>query len=354
VPDPIAGFLDDRAAWRAAAGARAPAYQRLLAELARLLGDGTPEAADLADRLRAAWAGRAFQIFYDRPLLTLAALRMDALAEGPGHPLWPAVAAARPDPEAVRRSALVDAFARDGVWRSLRERFVQTNETSRALAWLWPAAIIGCGDGARPLELLEVGAAAGLNLVADRLPAPWIRAGGGPLPTARAPRTRTSLGIDAHPLDPLAGDGAGWLRACVWAGEEERLARLEAGIAAFREAPAQLVRGDVTDAPDRLRALSAAAPERAVVLAFQTIVRDYLPPETAAAWRRGMEGWLAGEPPGRALWIELEVDHDDPQKRVPIVAHLRDGAITLGVTGYHPTSVAVDDGAVERLARLCA
>jgi hypothetical protein len=54
----------------------------------------------------------------------------------------------------------------------------------------------------------------------------------------------------------MCSDGdANWLRACVWAGERERIARLEAGIAAFRASPAELVAGDVTIAPERLRAL---------------------------------------------------------------------------------------------------
>jgi hypothetical protein len=349
-------FVEDIAQWRRAAGERAPSYHRLFHELVGLLQEGSPEGIDLADRFHAAWASRTFRIFYDRPLLLLASLRMDALVEGERHPLWSALGGAEPDPNGVTRDALLASLERESIWHSIRTKFVQTNETSRAVAWLWPAEIAGCSDGARPLALFEVGAAAGLNLVADHLPSPWTISSGARVRTVRAPRAVARVGIDAHPLDARSDGDSNWLRACVWAGERERLERLEAAIAAFRSSPAELERGDVTDVPQKLQALSAQQEERTLVLAFQTIMRDYVEEGARIEYERGMRRWLENSPRSRAAWVELEIDHGDPERRVPIVVHVHDAAgpvdVVLGRTGYHPAIVDVDDRAVERLAAL--
>ncbi len=349
-------LVDDIARWRQVVPNRAPAYHRLLQETVALLGDGTREAAELAKRFDDAWGQRTFHVFYERPLLLIAALRVQALTTGATHPLWPALTAPEPDPRSITRGALLEALADDAVFACLRSHFVQTNETSRAVAWLWPAQLIGCGDGARPLALVEVGASAGLNLTADRLPSPWTNQWGARMPSVRAPAVRARIGIDAHPLDVCSDRDANWLRACVWAGEHDRSARLEAAIAAFRAAPAQLQRGDVTDAPNVLRALCAARQDRAVVLAFQTIVRDYLEPDNRARYEREMRSWIADSAVASAVWVEIELENAEPDKPLPIVAHVRDATgvvdIVLGTTGYHPAVVVVDDAAVERFARL--
>jgi hypothetical protein len=332
----VTSFADDVVRWRAAAGTRAPAYHRVLEELVALLPEGA-----VAERLAHAWRERSFRAFYDRPLLVLAALRRDALAEGPTHPLWRAVAAPEADPTSVTRRALLDALDRTTFWDSLATRFVQTNETSRAVAWLWPATILGA-----PVVLAEIGTAAGLNLVADHLDRPWTRATGDPLLPDPPPPVVARWGIDAHPLDAMSEDDALWLRACVWAGERDRIDRLERAIAAFRSNTATIVAGDVTEAPQGLRALSV--PRDGVVLAFQTVVRDYLEPQTRTAYEHGMREWLRETP--RAAWIELEMDSADPAHRVPIVAHVRDASYVLGVTSYHPERIAVDADAVARFA----
>jgi hypothetical protein len=45
--------------------------------------------------------------------------------------------------------AVAASLARDrlGVWSTLTTRRVPTNDTSRAIAWLWAAAIVGCDGG---------------------------------------------------------------------------------------------------------------------------------------------------------------------------------------------------------------
>ena len=331
----MTAFADDIAKWRAAASDRAPSYHRVLEEVVALLADPF-----VAQRFERAWHARTFRAFYDRPLLFLASLRRDALAEGPTHPLWPAIGARDADPATVTRRALVESFERPGVWESLATRFVQTNETSRAVAWLWPAAILR-----GPVALAEIGTAAGLNLVADHLDRPWTAADGKRL-VPDVPKVVSRWGIDAHPLDACDDDDALWLRACVWAGENERIDRLEQAIAAFRGEPATLEKGDAADAPGRLRTLPV--PEGGVAIAFQTLVRDYLAPATLTAYEQGMRAWLSDTP--RTVWVELEMDPADPDHRVPIAAHVREERIVLGWTSYHPIAIAVDPDAVGRFA----
>lgn len=204
------------------------------------------------------------------------------------------------------------------------------------------------------MALVEIGAAAGLNLVADRLPAPWTDLSGARLDVARAPNVTARVGIDRHPLPLRAADdeSVAWMRACIWAGDTERLERFDAAVKAFRTDPPELVTGSALDAPTVLERAGATD----VVLAFQTIVRDYFDPETDLAYEAGMRAWLAGRPRGSAAWCELEiVDHArvDDAHPAALVAHVSDGCggvldLPLARTSYHPKDLVVDRAAVAR------
>lgn len=313
--------------------------------------------------LAAAWEARRFHATYERPLLLLAAIRNDALAEGEGHPLWAALGPeARADAvsEAALRAAL--AGGRDRVFDALARRGVQTNETSRAIAWRWPAALAGASGGARPIALADVGASAGLNLVADDLPAIWTDERGAPIEVATGVRAVARLGLDPEPLDALAEEDARWLRACVWPGERAREERLLAALAAFRAARIRpdapvLVPVAAPNVPSRLDLLSAAEPG-ALVLATQTVMRDYLEPRDRAEYERGMREWLATHPPGAALWVELEAV-DEEADAAALVTHVRAPggalrALELGRTAMHPVRIRRDDGAEAELRALLA
>jgi hypothetical protein len=306
------------------------------------------------------WQGRTFHAWYDRPLLLLAALRADALAEGATHPLHAAFAATPADPVALDRDRLAAGLGldRERVHEALRRRTVQTNETSRAVAWLWPAALAGLGTPERPLALADLGASAGLNLVADLLPSPWTDEAGAPLPVARDVVTVARVGLDLSPLDAADPGDALWLRACIWPGEEERERRLLAALAAFASARIR------EDAPVLLPISAHAIPERlerlafrhrgATVLAYQSLVRDFLGAGERRAYEAGMREWVAGRPAGRALWVELELAGGRPEESASIVAHLRarDGAVrtlALGRCSPHPTRVERDLAAVAEL-----
>jgi hypothetical protein len=340
----IAGLDEELARERGAVAGRSPPYVRTLELL-------PPVLSGPAGRLvEAAWRHRRFFAWYERPLLLLAALRNDALAEGPLHPLWPGLAAPVPSADAVTEDALRAAF--DGshmrVFDALAHRTVQTNETSRAVAWLWPAALAGAGAGGRAVALADVGASAGLNLVADDLPAIWTDEDGAPLEVARRVRAVARLGLDEAPVDALREEDARWLRACVWPGEPEREERLLLAVEAFRAARIRpdapvLLPIRATNVPARLDVLSAAE-SGALVIAYQTIVRDYLAPEERGEYVDGMRAWLATHPPGQALWIELEGLEGEADPPVAIVAHVRGRggeleSLVLGRCGYHPRRV---------------
>ncbi len=344
----IVGLLDELDGQRRAFEGRCPPYARALALLPVLL-EGPP-----GRMLAAAWEHRRFFASYDRPLLLLAALRADARREGPSHPLHAGFADRDPRADAVTLEALAAAFdpSREALQDALVRRGVKTNETSRALAWRWPAALAG----ARRLALADIGASAGLNLVADALPAPWRLPDGSPLEVAHEVHVVARLGLDPEPLDVNRPEDADWLRACIWPGDGERLERLEAALRAFYVARTRpdapvLVPILARNVPARLDRLSSSQPG-VLVLAYQTLVRDYLAPEERAEYEEGMREWLATHPPGLALWVELEPAPNDDG--AALVAHVRapTGGVRdlgLGTCGPHPEVVRAAPGAADAL-----
>ncbi len=164
------------------------------------------------------------------------------------------------------------------------------------------------------------------------------------------------LGFDRAPLDAADDDDSAWLRACVWAGERERLDRLERALAAFRAAAEGTVPSietiDAVDMPDRLIELAAGDATGALWLAYQSSVREYLGP-ARQPYLDGMRRWLASRPPGAALWIELEDPPHGASRQWPtaLLAHLRGpgGGVVNHVLArcqYHPVEIAPEPDAV--------
>jgi len=226
---------------------------------------------DLERRLEAAWQGRRFGASYERPLLILASLREVALKEGPSLALWPAIAAQEPDSAAATEQALGQALEHPGFWHNVSRRHVQTNETSRAVAWLWPAGLLGQVDPVRPLTLHDVGASAGLNLVADRLPAAWEDGSGTALALPPLPPIAGRSGADLRPLDATDEDDARWLLACVWARQSDREERLARALEAFHEQRPTVRQATAREVP---AFLPTVRPDTPRALAWQTVVKD--------------------------------------------------------------------------------
>lgn len=315
---------------------RTPVYGRML----ELLMSVMP-----LDRLEDTWRHRRFEAWFDRPLLLLAALRDDALEEGLSHPLDRAVGSGA-DVDAATPDALRAAFAPDrSVWRKLRDRFVQTNETSRGVTWLWPAHLIGAAHPGTSLQIFDIGASAGLNLVADALPRIWTR-NGAPFHIDPLPRIVRRCGFDLHPLDVSDENDARWLRACIWPGQTARQTRLDEAMAGWRTMTPrpELVAASAGNVPARL---PRQTPDRLV--AYQTVMRDYLPAEERARYESGMQAWLEASPAGHAFWIEMEVP---PGARTwgpsaDIVVHASGEDFLLAVCDAHPTALTVFDEAVD-------
>lgn len=346
----IEGFDSEIALQRDVLADREPAYARLLDEIRIALADG------LDVRLGECWAGRQFHAFYERPLLVLAALRYDALCEGESHPLHAAIAAKSPDPGAVTAAAVTASLApqRDRVYEAVRQRFVQTNETTRAVTWMLPAHLLRGAGESRSLALVDLGTSAGLNLVADDLPAVWEEHGVGPLQVSPRLDVALRLGLDRSPLDVCRDDTAQWLRACVWPNDSDRLERLEAGIVRFRQCSlaGSAPRLEVCQLPDAPRRL-AELPADALVLGSQTLVRDYMLPDDRDRYESAMRSYLVARPLA-AIWAELELDSagGSMERAAALTVHCADRqgdlrSFVLARTHPHPRNLAIDRAACD-------
>jgi hypothetical protein len=328
---------------------RAPSCRRVLEELRGLVD--AESGGELLGRFEKVWQRRSFSAYYERPLLVLAALRDDALVEGRTHPLWRALGRDAPDAAAVTREAVAASVAKErlGFWMSLRTRRVQTNEVRRALVWLWPAALAGCGAGRRALAIVDIGASAGLNLSADGVDVEWTADDGGPIERAAAVNAHARLGFDTRPLDVRKPDDRRWLEACVWPGETDRLELQARAIDAFFAATPspELSIATASAVPVRLAQLVREAPKNGLVIAYQSMMVGYLTPHEREAYERGMTAWLESAPARRAAWVQLEIgDSTEAERGTRIEVRVATGGgaarFEIGRTGYHPRTVHVD------------
>jgi hypothetical protein len=214
-------------------------------------------------------------------------------------------------------------------------------------------------DTVRPVALVDLGASAGLNLVADKLGHSWVDENAQPVPVLPLPNIVVRLGLDLTPLDVRDPEDAMWLRACVWPSDRARLARLDQALAAFKATAAApggpvLESCSLVDAPSRLSSL----PDDLFVLCVQTIVRDYLPPSDRTRYEGGMRDWLLRRSPRSALVAELEVDQAalaTPARSATLVLRMASspGIVDEWVvarTHPHPRQLFMDREAVSRCA----
>lgn len=221
---------------------------------------------------------------------------------------------------------------RDRLTRFVAERSVQTNEVQRTWALL-PAFLSVARASRRPLELIELGPSAGLNLIWDRYGFLYGNGSWGDLESGlvlhgeeRAPvpgglvEQRVEIvrrvGVDLDPVDVTTEAGARRLECFVWADQPERLERLHKAIELLRRDPPELIAGDYTEL---LPSLLARRREDAITVVFQTASTGYLTGEQyarvlAALAEAGAEGPLAwistrrlDEMESRGSFYELEL-----------------------------------------------
>ena len=316
-----------------------PLYARLFAIVGEWLAD---ESDPLATWLVEQAAPRRP---FDLTLLLPAALHRDVLAGEPdAAPLaafYPSAGGYTPDSNAPLAAALrrVILARRDALAAFIGRAHVQTNETGRGLAWLLPVVALGWPV----VHLVELGASAGLNLVAERrgyrlvaaddptstlltlgaaaTPQFAARVDGyaRPLPALAQPTILSRTGGDIHPFHLRSVEDELTLAAFVWADQPARLDRLREGIAALRAvagsaAPVRLRPLHLPDELPRFLAEALPQPLEAPLVLYNTTVTMYLP-DRGAGLRRHVEAWAARQNTP-VLWLQWEppdlVEHTPP------------------------------------------
>lgn len=222
-------------------------------------------------------------------------------------------------------SAFQAVLAVHGEWLTsfVRERPVQHNEVQRCWVLL-PIFLTVAREVGRPLDLLELGASAGLNLQWDRY---GYRYRGGtwgdptsPLQLAGEERTavpdvllgarvdvRRRRGIDLDPVDATSDEGLRLLRS--YSRHEDYWARLDRAAEVLRESPPELVRGDYLEL---LPGLLAERDDDALLVVFQTLSTVYLTDDDRARLRELVDA--AGEE-GPLAWISTPTPEEHGQRR---------------------------------------
>jgi hypothetical protein len=184
-------------------------------------------------------------------------------------------------------------------------RRTQTNEAARCALLLPLLAALP-----QPLALLEVGASAGLCLLADHYGydydghrlgsgSPVLRcAPHGPVPLPQTlPEVVWRAGLDLEPIDIDDPERVRWLELLIWPGEEYRIDILHRALEVARAVRPRVVQGDLTTAD--LDALAAEAPRDATLVIFHTAVLYYVPAAGRARFRdtvrRVGATWIACE-----------------------------------------------------------
>ncbi len=175
----------------------------------------------------------------------------------------------------------------------------QTNEVRRA-AVLLPALARVAEMFDQPVELLELGTSAGLNLRCDqfsldlpggglgkprssvKLQPEWT----GPCPAGPLPSIAARRGVDLNPLDPLQAEDRLRLLAYVWPDQPERISRTCAAIDIAGQIPADISSGD---AGQWLEQRLTQPADGVVRVVFHTVAWQYFPDATKARAIRAMQ-----------------------------------------------------------------
>jgi len=224
----------------------------------------------------------------------------------------------------------------------------QTNEAGRS-AVLMAGLIEVTRRHGLPLELLEIGSSAGLNLLIDRFRFDLGGIGVGPAdspvlirpewrgapPSAATIDIRAVRGVEIAPVDVRDPAAAERLRAYVWADNPDRMERLSRAIAMIRAEPVVLEQGDAADWV--AARLAEPQPERVARVLMHSVVWQYLGPERQARITAAIAGAAANATPDRPLaWVRMEPDraiseqqlwvqswpgHGEPVKLARVQAH---------------------------------
>jgi hypothetical protein len=166
-------------------------------------------------------------------------------------------------------------------------RVTNTNEVGRS-ALLHPGFRIAAQVAGEPLNLIEIGPSAGLNLIWDHYGVDYTKDGKAVAsispdarlvidcevkseslpPTGPSPRIASRVGLELNPVNLSNRDDRDWLRALMWPDQISRLERLDRAIALFESAKPEIRSGNALDLlPDAL----ARAPHDEPICVYHTI-----------------------------------------------------------------------------------
>jgi hypothetical protein len=207
---------------------------------------------------------------------------------------------------------------REFLTRFSAEQPVQTNEVQRAWALL-PGLL---SAGAARIDLVELGASAGLLLALDRYAYRYSAGSWGsgePVLTgedkdgppasllSRPLEVVRRRGIDLDPVDVTTPEGQRLLEAFVWPDQLDRRERLHAAIAAVRRDPPELLRGDYVEL---LPAVLRDRRPGALTVVMTSVSTVYLDEERYQRLLR-----LLSRTEAPLAWLALEGVRHDPDYR---------------------------------------
>jgi hypothetical protein len=289
-----------------------------MARLCALLGERLDRTTETGRRVLD-WPGKA-DAFSDAVPIRLAG-GLHALVRRGGAPGLAACYPPNPLPDDEALWAALRPVLADPELETWLDGAPQTNEVGRS-AVLMSGLLVVADRFGQPVELLELGASAGLNLLLDRYgyDLGGVRAGepgspvqlrpewkGDPPPEASV-RVARRRGVDLHPLD-LRRD-AKRLLAYVWPDQPRRLAQLEAALAIAAENPPDVERGDAADWLEARLGEPAEAGTSRVVL--HSIAFQYFSGEAKARIRAAMDAAGAMATAKAPLaWLRYEYEPAD-------------------------------------------
>lgn len=229
------------------------------------------------------------------------------------------------DPWAAFRTTCLEhgPWVRDFV----RDQRVQTNEVQRCYALL-PIFLTVARASDRPLDLVELGASAGLNLLWDRYRYRYAAGTWGPADAdleltgdEHAPvdagllrqrvRIRRRVGIDLHPLDVSNDDHVRLLRVFAAPHRHDRLLR---AIDVARRDPPELIEGDYLDL---LPELLASRDQEALMVVVQTLSAVYLPDQQRTRLWATIDA-AGGRGPLAYVWTPTPEEHGQRRGDHPV------------------------------------
>ncbi|MCI2400303.1 DUF2332 family protein [Aliiroseovarius subalbicans] len=308
------------------------------ARVLRLLADRMQPGTPLTDRMFA-WPGDLGPYGDSVPLRLLGGLHGLVLSGAA-----PDLVAAYP-PNAVDDTALWAALSgalndHAGTLSRWLDSPPQTNELRRSAVLIAGGAWLA-NRFDLPIEMSELGASAGLNLIWDRfaLDTPAGRIGPDDAVVTLSPEWRGNApemghptiverrGVDLMPMDAQSPDDALRLMSYLWADQSERLSRTRAALA-VADVPV-----DAGDAADWLETRLAGNRPDALHLVYHTVAWQYFPEETKARCLAAMEQAGTRGPVAR-LAMEAD-DRRNAGAAITLTLWPEGRVITLGRVDFH-------------------